>query len=323
MLDEYDVIRLITKRFGSLPEGYVPIGDDVALIPAGQAGEGVVLKCDMLVAKTDVPPGMSWRMASRKAVAMCVSDFAAKGVRPTAFMVSLGLPLGTPESKVKELASGLVEASREWDVRLVGGDTSEAADLIIDCMMVGFAKKIVRRTGARPGEYVVTSGTFGQTTAGLRILIDRAKAEPRFKKEAVSSVCKPRPRLGLGLALSSCLSSSMDSSDGLAISLHTISEMSGVGVRLAGVPCAEGLEEFASRNSYSAEELALYGGEEYEIVGTVEKGRIREAKRKARSAGCELRVIGETVPAETLKGVALPDGRKVRREGWVHFRSKP
>ena len=99
--------------------------------------------------------------------------------------------------------------------------------------------------------------------------------------------------------------------------------MSGVGIRLTELPYAKGLEEFASLNSYSAEELALYGGEEYEIVGTVEKGRIREAKRKARSVGCELRVIGETVSAETLKGVAFPDGRKVRRDGWIHFRSKP
>ncbi len=323
MLDEYDIIRLITERFGPLPEGYAPIGDDVALIPPGKRGEGVVLKCDMLVARTDVPPGMTWKMASRKAVAMCVSDFAAKGVRPTAFMVSVGLPRGTPEAKVVELASGLVEASREWEVRLVGGDTSEADDLIIDCVMAGFGKKIVRRTGARPGEYVVTSGTFGQTTAGLRILIEDAKAEPRFRREAVSSVLRPAPRLALGLALSRYLSSSMDSSDGLAISLHTISEMSGVGIRLTDVPYAEGLEEFASLNSYSAEELALYGGEEYEIVGTVEKDRIREAEKKARSIGCELRVIGETVSPKTLKGVSFRDGRRVRRDGWVHFRSKP
>jgi thiamine-monophosphate kinase len=323
MLDEYDVIRLITRGFGKLPEGYVPIGDDVALIPHGKRGEGVVLKCDMLVAKTDVPPGMGWKLVGRKAVAMCVSDFAAKGVRPTAFMISLGLRRGTPEGQVVELASGLLGASREWDVKLVGGDTSEADDLMIDCMMVGFSKGIVRRTGAHPGEYVVTSGTFGQTTAGLRILIDGAKAEPGFRKEAVSSVYMPKPRLVLGLAVSRYLSSSIDSSDGLAISLHTIAEMSGVGIRLTELPYARGLERFASSNSYSAQDLALYGGEEYEIVGTVEKGRIREAKAKARSAGCELRIIGETVSAETLKGVALPDGRKVRKDGWIHFRSKP
>jgi len=322
MLDEYDIINLITKRFGGLPEGYLPIGDDVASIPPGRMGESVVLKCDMLVAKTDVPPGMSWKMAARKAVAMCVSDFAAKGVPPNAFMVSLGLPRGTPRGKVVALASGLLQASREWDVKLVGGDTGEASDLIIDCVMVGFAERVVRRNGASPGEYVVTSGTFGETTAGLRILIDGAKGEPGFKKRAVSSALSPEPRLALGLAVSGCFSSSIDSSDGLATSLHAISGMSGVGIRLTELPYAKGLTEFASRNSYSAEELALYGGEEYEIVGTVPKGRIQEAKSKARSVGCELRVIGETVSARELEGVAFPDGRRVRRDGWVHFKSK-
>lgn len=323
MLDEYEVIDLITKGFGKLPPGYVPIGDDVAMVPQGRRGEGVVLKCDMLVAKTDVPPGMPWKLVARKAVAMCVSDFAAKGVRPTAFMVSLGLRRETPKRRVVELASGLLAASREWDVRLVGGDTSEAGDLLIDCVMVGFAKGIVRRAGARPGEYVVTSGTFGQTTAGLRILIDGAKADPGFRKEAVASVYMPTPRLETGLAVSKYLTSSIDSSDGLAISLHTISEMSGVGIRLIRLPYARGLEGFASRNGYSAEDLALYGGEEYEIVGTIEKSRFQEAESKASSAGCELRVIGETISAEDLKGVILPDGRRVRKDGWVHFRSNP
>src|SRR4029077_12918423 len=148
MHGQNDINRLVTGRFGRLPEGYVPIGDDVALIPPGIRGQGVVLKSDMLVAKTDAPPGMSLKMAARKAVAMCVSDFAAKGVRPSAFMVSLGLRRGTPEGDVVELASGLLEASREWKVRLVGGDTSEAGDLIIDCLMTGFATKIIRRDTA-------------------------------------------------------------------------------------------------------------------------------------------------------------------------------
>src|SRR5579864_6240468 len=113
MLDEYDIIDLVTERFGKLPEGYLPIGDDVALIPPG-----VVLKCDMLVGRTDVPRGMTWRMASRKAVAMCVSDFAAKGVRPRAFLVSMGLPKGASEKKVIELFTRVLDDMRVVDVRM-------------------------------------------------------------------------------------------------------------------------------------------------------------------------------------------------------------
>jgi thiamine-monophosphate kinase len=320
MLDEYDIIKIITERHGKLPEGYSPIGDDVALIPPGKKDERVVLKCDMLVAKTDILPGMGWKRAARKAVAACVSDFAAKGVRPTAFMVSLGLPSGVGKHDVDDIASGIAGASREWQVKLVGGDTGEAEGLIIDCMMVGFARDVVRRDTALPNQYVVASGTFGLTAAGLKILLEGAKARPAFRNEAVSSVYLPKPRLELGLAISGFLSSSMDSSDGLAISLHTISEMSGVGVRLTELPFARGLAEFASRNSFSVEELALYGGEEYEIVGTLPKGKLREAREKARSLGCELRVIGETTKSsEGGAVVLLPGGRKVEKKGWVHF----
>jgi thiamine-monophosphate kinase len=322
MLDEYDIIKIITRDHGKLPDGYAPIGDDVALIPPGRRGERVVLKCDMLVARTDVPPGMGWRRASRKAVAMCVSDFAAKGVRPTAFMVSLGLPRGTKESEVDDLAAGFADASREWELRLVGGDTNEADDVVVDCVMVGFGREIVRRDSARANEYVVVSGSFGQTAAGLRILLEGAKAGPKFRREAISSVYLPHPKLELGLAISRYLSSSIDSSDGLAISLLAISEMSGVGIRLTELPFARGLKEFASRNSYSGEDLALYGGEEYEIVGTIPKEKLREARKKASSLGYDLRVVGETTAAKTLRGVVLPGGKKVEKKGWIHFRGR-
>ena len=323
MLDEYDIIKTVTASVGKLPEGFLPIGDDVALIPAGKKGESVVLKCDMLVGRTDVPPTMSWRQAARKAVAMCVSDFSAKGVRPTAFMVSLGVRRGVKEAQVEELASGLMDASHEWDVKLVGGDTGEADDLVIDCLMVGFADSVVRRNGASPGELVVVTGPFGQTAAGLKILMEGARAEAGFKRAAISSVLTPKPRLGAGLKLARFLSSSIDSSDGLSISLHTLSEMSGVGIKLSEVPRARGLEEFASRNSLSADGLALYGGEEYEIVGTVKKERLEAAASTADLAGCDFRVIGETCPAAQVRGVVLPDGRKLPRRGWVHLRSKP
>ncbi len=323
MLDEYAVIDLITKRFGKLPRGYTQIGDDVATMPSGRKGESLILKSDTLVGRTDVPPGMSWEMAARKAVAMCVSDFAAKGVRPVAFMISLGMPAGTPEGMVEEVADGLHRASREWRLKLVGGDVSVTDDLVVGCAMVGFARRIVKRDGARPGELVVTTGPFGQTSAGLKIITGGAKAAPRFRKAAVSSVLRPDPDLELGIAISGLLSSSIDSSDGLAISLHTLSEASGVGVRLTDIPFAAGLREFAARNAMSAEELSLYGGEEYVVVGTIGRERLQAAKRKAGSLGRDLHVIGDTMPQKVLSGVAFADGRKVRKDGWVKFRSEP
>jgi thiamine-monophosphate kinase len=319
MPNEYEIIETIRKRQRRLPAGYGPDFDDVTSLPLRgwrRKGERVILKCDMLIEETDVPPGMGWRKAARKAVAACVSDFTAKGVRPTAFMVSLGLPQRASERQVDALASGLADAAKEWGVKLVGGDTNEADMLIVDCLMVGFARDIVKRSGASPGEYVVVTGTFGKTAAGLQILLGGARAEASFRREAVSSVYLPRPKLEVGLAIARYLTSSIDSSDGLAISLHSIAEMSGVGIHLKRLPRAAGLERFASTNLCVADDLALYGGEEYEVVGTVPVKELPSAEKRAHSRGGELIVIGMTTKGS---GITLPDGKVVERRGWIHL----
>ena len=130
----------------------------------------------------------------------------------------------------------------------------------------------------------------------------------------------PKPKLGLGLALSRYLSSSIDSSDGLAISLHTISEMSGVGIRLTELPYAKGLEEFASRNSSRPRSWRSTAGRSTRSSGRSRRDGIQEARSKASALGFRLHVIGETLPAEPGT-VSLADGRKVRKDGWVHFKS--
>ncbi|HVP23320.1 MAG TPA: AIR synthase related protein, partial [Conexivisphaerales archaeon] len=105
------------KRAGKVPRGHTKIGDDVAVVPVGPGR--LVVKVDMLVESTDVPPGMSYRQAARKAVAMCVSDFAAKGVRPVSFMVSLGLRRSVTAEQVEALGLGFGDAEREYGVHLV------------------------------------------------------------------------------------------------------------------------------------------------------------------------------------------------------------
>jgi thiamine-monophosphate kinase len=313
-MDEYGIIETMIRAAEKLPKGYSQIGDDVAVIPLSRGS--LVVKCDMLVSKTDVPLQMTHRQAARKAVAMCVSDFAAKGVEPQSFLVSLGLPRGFPDEAVAQLSQGFKDASSEWNLKLVGGDTNEASDLIVDCVMLGFSKSVVSRRGAKAGQYVVVSGYFGYPTSGLKIM-DGASADPAFKKKAVRSVLEPKPRLELGVALSKYLSSSIDSSDGLAICLHTIATMSGVGIMVRELPCRDELVKFAERNGLSFEELVLYGGEEYEIVGTVEKRLIGKATQAAKSLGSELVVVGETTDR---KGeVEMLGGREIEKRGWIHL----
>jgi thiamine-monophosphate kinase len=307
------------KAAGKLPRGYSEIGEDVALIPAKKGR--VVFKTDMLVEHTDVPPGMTYRQAARKAVAMCVSDFAAKGAKPDSFMASFGLRKGVSQKDVDELALGLADAGRRWGVHFVGGDTNEAEELVIDCAMVGFAEKTVTtRSGASPGDVLVVTGEFGYPPSGLEILLHGAKAKGRFGRRATQSVLEPRPNLKAGLALAPFLTSAMDSSDGLARSIHTLARESGVGFLLDTLPAGEGVESFAAANRLVLENLVFQGGEEYLIVGTVKRSTLEAASAAAERAGARLLPIG--VAHKERKVVFRKDGvsRRIRDMGWTHLR---
>ncbi|MDG7009004.1 MAG: thiamine-phosphate kinase [Nitrososphaerota archaeon] len=307
------------RAAGRLPRGYSRIGDDVAAFPS-RSGK-VVFKTDMLVERTDVPAGMTYRQAARKVVAMCVSDFAAKGVRPDAFMVSIGLRKGVSRREVEELSVGLQDAEKRWGVHLVGGDTNESDELVIDCAMVGFADRVVTRDGAAPGDVLVVSGPFGYPPSGLRILTSGAKAGQKLGRRATRSVLEPNPNLEAGLALAPFLTSSMDSSDGLARSVHTLARESGVGFEITRLPVGEGVESFASANSLDAERLVLEGGEEYVIVGTVRKSKLQKASAAAKKAGGKLIVIGSANGRKGRVVLRTDDAvRPLRDEGWLHLR---
>jgi thiamine-monophosphate kinase len=312
------VIESIVGLAGRVPKGYLRIGDDVAVVPLGRGK--LVVKVDMLVEHTDVPRGMTYREAARKAVAMCVSDFAAKGVRPDSFMISLGLRKGVTQTEVNRLGQGFGDAEREWGVHLVGGDTNEARELVIDCAMVGFAERLVGRGGASPGDILVVTDTFGYPPSGLKILSGSAVPTSRFGEKAELSVLRPKPNLQVGLSLAPYLSSAMDSSDGLARSIHTLAKQSGVGFEVSMLPVGEGVEEFAVANGLNAEALVLEGGEEYSIVGTVRESRFAEAREAAVGVGGQLLAIGRATKSPRVELRAGGTSRRIRNRGWTHLR---
>ena len=136
-LTEREIIGIFKRRFDSGPKLPLGFDDDVVAFPMSQ-GRLVVLKTDMLVGSTDVPPGMTLRQAARKSVVSTVSDFAAKGVQPRGLLVSLGLPPPVRLSSVREIALGLKRGASEYGCRILGGDTSETHDFVIDCIGFGF-----------------------------------------------------------------------------------------------------------------------------------------------------------------------------------------
>src|SRR6266581_950703 len=318
-LTEHEIIRILTTQFSSQPG--IPLGfdDDVSAIPL-TSKTWIIVKTDMLVGSTDVPPRMTIQEAARKAVVATVSDFAAKGVKPQALMVSLGLPAPVKKKTVQDIARGLGQAAREYKCKIIGGDTNQADDLVIDIAGIGFAspKTIVRRNGARPGDIIAVTGAFGKTSAGLRILLSKEKKDSAKYPSLVRAVRRPKARLteGITLARSHAATSSIDSSDGLAWSLHQIAQSSKVGINLDTIPIAADVQRFAKEHRLSALELAFYGGEEYELVVTIKPERLHDLKKRVPS----LTRIG-VVEKESFGVVAHLDGKRiqVKEQGWEHF----
>ncbi len=318
-LTEHEIIRILTTQFSSQPG--IPLGfdDDVSAIPLSSK-TWIIVKTDMLVGSTDVPPRMTIQEAARKAVVATVSDFAAKGVKPQALMVSLGLPAPVKKKTVQDIARGLGQAAREYKCKIIGGDTNQADDLVIDIAGIGFAspKTIVRRNGARPGDIIAVTGAFGKTSAGLRILLSKEKKDSAKYPSLVRAVRRPKARLteGITLARSHAATSSIDSSDGLAWSLHQIAQSSNVGINLDTIPIAADVQRFAKEHRLSALELALYGGEEYELVVTIKPSRFHDSKKRVPS----LTRIG-IVENESFGVVVQLDEKRIeiKERGWEHF----
>jgi len=323
-IGERKIIKLIQSRLSIMPDLPVPFGDDVSAVDIG-GGRVAVLKTDMLVDKTDVPRGMSLWQAARKAVVMNVSDFAAKGVKPVALLVSLGLPRHFMRKNVEEMARGLNAGAQEYGAYVIGGDTNEASDIVVSVSLFGTAKRkaLMLRSGAEAGDIVAVTGFFGKTTAGLRLLLDGYAASNELREVLLRSVCMPKARLKEGLALcgSGAVSASIDSSDGLAWSLHELARASRVGLVISSVPVADEVLRFAEFNGLEALELALYGGEEYELVVTVKPKRWVDAETAVEAAGGRLLPVGKVTRDKQVLLNVDDETCAVASRGWEHFKS--
>ncbi len=321
---ERRLIELMMRNITPMPDMPVPFWDDVSAVSLGEGRAGI-LKTDMLVWETDVPEGMTPFQAARKAVVMNFSDLASKGVRPTAFLASLGLPRSLSVDVVEEMTRGFDVGAREHDAYFIGGDTNEAGDVIISGVAYGAADegKLMKREGAQPGDVLATTGGFGKTASAFKILLEGYGAPPCLRDSLVESVYMPRARVeeGVALAESGAVSASMDSSDGLAMSLHDLSRSSRVGFRVDALPASLEAEAFARLHGLPLSDLVLYGGEEYELVFTVKPKELEAARTALRGIGSSLIEIGEATAEEKITYVDEGVEKPVKLGGWEHFKT--
>lgn len=315
-LDEARIIRIFQQSFGKKSK-FVP--EDVEVLKIGKTI--VVTKSDMLVESTDVPKGMKIDEIARKSMVACVSDFSAKGVKPLYATVSLAIPREFSKSKIEKLAYGFMKASKEFGVKIIGGDTNEGKEIVIEVSMFGIPQRIVNRKGAKNNDIIITSGPFGYVSSGLKIILNHYKADPKFTKKSKTQVFRPIPRLIFGLSIARYLSSSMDSSDGLSSTLNEMSRQSSKKFVITKLPTHEGVEKFAKKNRIKFTDLVFNGGEEYEIVATVSPKNLPKIRKIAKTQKISLFEIGYVTKGKNVIYQQENKITTIQDKGWLHFKS--
>jgi thiamine-monophosphate kinase len=304
MYTERELIEKLRRRFhqSDVPMG---IGDDAAVIdwPSGLSP----LFCSDLLAEnthfrreTHPPDSLGF-----KAIAINVSDVGAMGGQPRYCVLSLALPSDIEDTWIDRFIEGIGEGCHRFDTRLVGGDTSRAAQIFIDVSMIGSvdAGRAIGRNGARPGDSIYVTGTLGSARKGLELLGTVGPEHPSVRRHLY-----PEPRHRVGRALAGRATAMIDVSDGLSTDLGHILEASRVSAEIvpSSIPKDDGV----------ALEYALHGGEDYELIVT-------SAERIPDSIdGVALTRIGTIIPSENLHQTWLvrESGREtLDAAGWQHF----
>jgi thiamine-monophosphate kinase len=314
--------RYFAPLAASLP-GARGLRDDCATLAPPRGGV-LVAKTDTIVATVhtlgDEKPGL----VARKALRVNLSDLAAKGARPFAYLLSLSLPGGTHDAWVKGFALGLKRDQREYGLALAGGDSVTAPGPVsVTVTVLGHATSAVvpRRDAARAGDDVYVTGTIGDAALGLLALRGWLRGiAPRDGAYLAGRYRLPRPRLETGRALAPIVHAMMDVSDGLVGDLGHICKWSklGAAVDWASVPLSKAARAaLAHRPALRASVLG--GGDDYELLFTAPPSAARRIAAAARRTGVPVARIGRMVEGG---GVLVLDekGRDVtpQHRGYEH-----
>jgi thiamine-monophosphate kinase len=279
---------------------------------------------DMLVETTDVPPFMTMRQMAFKSFTMSVSDLASKGVSPTYYYLIIGLPKKLGWRRFRELVEGWEDAVKIYGGMLMGGDTNEAPCVTISVVAVSLSNKPpIPRVGGKVGDIVAVTGFFGETYVGFRLMEDLGKIPRNIRKRIVERICRPVARLKEGVALNGVAEACTDSSDGFAASLYNLIQGGKKGILVEKLPISEEVMEASRVIGFEPFQMVFYGGEEFELIAIIPRGKWNEAVEKVRHVGGDLIPIGRVVDD---KGVwyRRGDGKIVRvlRKGWEHFKQQ-
>jgi len=326
---EIELIARLAEIFGKAPpEVILGISDDCAALDLG-GPDYLLWTVDALVEKVHFDLAYtSLEKLGAKSLVVNLSDLAAMGGEPRYALLTLGWPPERDLAGALEFGAGLAACARQYGVAVIGGDTvASPGQLSIALTVLGRVPKneMLRRSGARVGDLVYVTGSLGEAAAGLEILSRKLEVNPRLGDPLIRAHVSPRPQVAAGrlLARERLATACIDLSDGVATDLMHLCRLSGVGARLAAadLPVPAGVRTVAELMGRSLWELALMGGEDYQLLFTCPPDRVDSLAEVFMAAGLESPYrIGEIVSGGEVVLIIKEKEKIISGKGYEHFR---
>ena len=323
---ETDLIETYLAPLTKGLPGAFGLKDDAALLSVASTLD-LVVTTDPIIAGVhffadDRPEDIAW-----KALAVNVSDLAAKGADPAAYVMTLALPQAPNPSWMRGFAAGLGEAQRAFGCHLAGGDTDRTpGPLAIGVTAIGTVPKgaFVRRQSATAGDHVFVTGTLGDAALGLALRRDRSRFGAALGDGdhdfLIARYLRPEPRLALKDVLRQHASAALDISDGFLKDLTHLAGGCGFDVPLSSLPLSEAARRALVAATVDVTDAVLAGGGDYELLVAVPSRDVAAFAEGARLVGIAVTDIGALRPQVPVRvmddtGTAI----EVARSGYDHF----
>lgn len=313
---EFELIERIKARAATRPDVILGIGDDAALLQVPE-GQELVLSTDTLIAGVHFPVDTAAQDIGWKALAVNLSDLAAMAATPAWVSLALTLP-ESDEQWLDDFLDGFCELAAEYQVALVGGDTTRGP-LSITIGAHGFvpAGMALRRDGAGFNDDIWVTGTLGDAAGALKQWRSKGlqSAKLRYRLD------RPTPRIAAGIALRELANAAIDLSDGLVADLGHVLRRSGVGAELdlGRLPCSRTLAEHFPDEA-SRWRLQLAEGDDYELCFTAAPANALAIEQAMAACDTAATVIGRITREPGLR-LGTPEGEpfELGESGYQHF----
>jgi thiamine-monophosphate kinase len=325
MPSEREFLQGISHLVQNIRGGVLGFDEDASDIPV-TPDQHVVINVDTFVRKTDWLPEMTAAQAGRKTAVMTMSDVAAKGAIPKAAMLSLCVPENYPVEDAEDIIRGFSQYCMKTDLSFIGGDFGTADDVIITGVGIGFAPPtgIIKRGGAKSNDVIAVTGQLGHTSVAFEHLLHGAEIEGDLKYDALAAALNPHIHHEFvhALAKEGAVNASMDSSDGIGITLYTMAKQSEMAFVLEELPIPTEVMKFARNQGKMEFNFVMRGGEEFILVLSIPREKWDTALEIAKKQNVPLYRIGhvttgEGVGYETEEGhLEIPESGYDNVKGW-------